>query len=176
MCHVKHPEPESALNCIVDVSPGTHPKVTHTKEDACACNWPLTSSLLIHGLYWSSCVSACVFTHMCWCVLWQDMGQDVETYYQEVLAALEQSAEEGCRGERGALRSRLQQLFTEIVSDTDSGRSSLKRKSGLQSHAWLCLSVVELLTLSHQVRKLSWTWVKGGKNHKNHRYISLSKN
>lgn len=114
-------------------------------------------------MYWSSCVRTCVFTHMCWCVLWQDMGQDVETYYQEVLATLEQSAEEGCRGERGALRSRFQQLYTEIVNDTDSGRSSMKRKSALQSHAWLCLSVVELLTMSHQLRKLSWTWVKGEK-------------
>ncbi|KAG7242364.1 hypothetical protein INR49_023493 [Caranx melampygus] len=50
----------------------------------------------------------------------KDMGQDVETYYQEVLATLEQSAEEGCRGERGALRSRLQQLYAEIINDTDS--------------------------------------------------------
>lgn len=66
---------------------------------------------------------ACVFTNTCLCILGQDMGQDVESYFQEVLAALEQSAEEGGRGEGGALRSRLQQLYCEIVADTDSGWS-----------------------------------------------------
>lgn len=65
---------------------------------------------------------------MCLCVLEQDMGQDVEPYFQEVLATLEQSAKEGGRGEGGVLRSRLQQLYSEIVTDADSGRSSLKRK------------------------------------------------
>ncbi|XP_051240160.1 phosphoinositide 3-kinase regulatory subunit 6 isoform X2 [Dicentrarchus labrax] len=50
----------------------------------------------------------------------KDMGQDVETYFQEVLATLEQSAEEGGRGEGGALRSRFQQLYNEIVSNTYS--------------------------------------------------------
>lgn len=65
---------------------------------------------------------------MCLCVLEQDMGQDIEPYFQEVLAALEQSAEEGGRGEGGALRSRLQRVYNEIVTNTDSGRSSLTRK------------------------------------------------
>ncbi|XP_041821026.1 phosphoinositide 3-kinase regulatory subunit 6 [Chelmon rostratus] len=50
----------------------------------------------------------------------KDMGQDVEPYFQEVLATLEQSAEEGSRGEGRALRGRLQQLYSEIVADTDS--------------------------------------------------------
>ncbi|XP_073334376.1 phosphoinositide 3-kinase regulatory subunit 6 [Pagrus major] len=50
----------------------------------------------------------------------KDMGQDVEPYFQEVLATLEQSTEEGGRGEGKALRSRLQQLYSEIVADTDS--------------------------------------------------------
>ncbi|XP_056228898.1 phosphoinositide 3-kinase regulatory subunit 6 isoform X1 [Seriola aureovittata] len=50
----------------------------------------------------------------------KDMGQDVEPYFQEVLTTLEQSVEEGGRGERGALRSRLQQLYSEIVTDTVS--------------------------------------------------------
>lgn len=50
----------------------------------------------------------------------KDMGQDVEPYFQEVLAALEQSVEECSRGEGGALRSRLQQLYSEIISDTDT--------------------------------------------------------
>ncbi|XP_022620681.1 phosphoinositide 3-kinase regulatory subunit 6 [Seriola dumerili] len=50
----------------------------------------------------------------------KDMGQDVEPYFQEVLVTLEQSVEEGGRGERGALRSRLQQLYSEIVTDTVS--------------------------------------------------------
>lgn len=50
------------------------------------------------------------------------MGPDVETYFQEVLATLEQSAEESGRGERGALGSRLQQLYSEIA---DAGRTSL---------------------------------------------------
>ncbi|KAM9363846.1 phosphoinositide 3-kinase regulatory subunit 6 [Symphorus nematophorus] len=50
----------------------------------------------------------------------KDMGHDIEPYFQEVLATLEQSVEEGSRGEGGALRSRLQQLYSEIVADTDS--------------------------------------------------------
>lgn len=55
------------------------------------------------------------------------MGQDIESYFQEVMATLEQSVEEGGRGEGGALRGRLQQLYSEIVSDT-VGKSSLKNK------------------------------------------------
>ncbi|XP_074521583.1 phosphoinositide 3-kinase regulatory subunit 6 [Halichoeres trimaculatus] len=47
----------------------------------------------------------------------RDMGQDVETYFQEVLATVEQSAEEGGRGDGEALRSRLLQLYKEIISD-----------------------------------------------------------
>ncbi|XP_056265121.1 phosphoinositide 3-kinase regulatory subunit 6 isoform X2 [Pseudoliparis swirei] len=50
----------------------------------------------------------------------KDMGQDVESHFQEVLAALEQSAEEGGRGAGAALRSRLQRLYSKIVVDTDS--------------------------------------------------------
>ncbi|XP_026159237.1 phosphoinositide 3-kinase regulatory subunit 6 [Mastacembelus armatus] len=50
----------------------------------------------------------------------KDMGQDVETYFQEVLTTLEQSNEDVNRGEGGMLRSRLQQLYSEIVSDADS--------------------------------------------------------
>lgn len=64
-------------------------------------------------------ICACVF-------LGQDMGQDVELYFQEVLAALEQSAEEGSRGEGGGLRNRLQLLYNKIVADTDSGMTSGK--------------------------------------------------
>ncbi|XP_068583835.1 phosphoinositide 3-kinase regulatory subunit 6 isoform X2 [Cebidichthys violaceus] len=50
----------------------------------------------------------------------KDMGQAVESHFQEVLAALEQSAEEGSRGDGGALRSRLQRLYSLIVTDEDS--------------------------------------------------------
>ncbi|GAA6229729.1 phosphoinositide 3-kinase regulatory subunit 6-like [Lates japonicus] len=50
----------------------------------------------------------------------KEMGQDVEPYFQEVMATLEQSVEEGGRGEGGVLRGRLQQLYSEIVSDTVS--------------------------------------------------------
>lgn len=63
----------------------------------------------------------------CLSVLQQDMGQEIEPYFQEVLASLEQSLEEGVRGE-GVLRSRLLQLYNEIVANADSGRISLKSK------------------------------------------------
>ncbi|KAM3864735.1 phosphoinositide 3-kinase regulatory subunit 6 [Diretmus argenteus] len=53
----------------------------------------------------------------------KDMGQDVEPYFQEVLATLEQCAEEGGRGDGGQLRSRLQQLYREILTPTDSEMS-----------------------------------------------------
>ncbi|XP_004539330.1 phosphoinositide 3-kinase regulatory subunit 6 [Maylandia zebra] len=50
----------------------------------------------------------------------KDMGQEVEPYFQEVLASLEQSLEEGVRGEGGVLRSRLLQLYNEILANADS--------------------------------------------------------
>nr|XP_040042642.1 phosphoinositide 3-kinase regulatory subunit 6 isoform X1 [Gasterosteus aculeatus aculeatus]XP_040042643.1 phosphoinositide 3-kinase regulatory subunit 6 isoform X1 [Gasterosteus aculeatus aculeatus]XP_040042644.1 phosphoinositide 3-kinase regulatory subunit 6 isoform X1 [Gasterosteus aculeatus aculeatus] len=50
----------------------------------------------------------------------KDVGQDVESHFQEVLAALQQSAEEGGRGDGAALRSRLQRLYSRIVPDADS--------------------------------------------------------
>uniref|UniRef100_A0A3B3TQH9 Phosphoinositide-3-kinase regulatory subunit 6 n=1 Tax=Poecilia latipinna TaxID=48699 RepID=A0A3B3TQH9_9TELE len=50
----------------------------------------------------------------------RDMGQEVEPYFQEVLATLEQCVEEGYRGEGGMLNSRLQQLYSEIVSDSNA--------------------------------------------------------
>lgn len=57
------------------------------------------------------------------------MGQDVESYFQEVMATVEQSVEEGSRGEGGALRGRLQQLYSEIVGEIDAG----KRRRGSKS-------------------------------------------
>ncbi|XP_029011904.1 phosphoinositide 3-kinase regulatory subunit 6 [Betta splendens] len=50
----------------------------------------------------------------------RDIGPDVESYFQEVLATLEQSAEDGGRGEGGVLRSRLQQLYSKIVAAAGS--------------------------------------------------------
>lgn len=57
------------------------------------------------------------------------MGQDVESYFQEVLAAVEQSAEESSRGEGGALQGRLQQLYSEMVGEADPGKGRRRRKS-----------------------------------------------
>lgn len=57
------------------------------------------------------------------------MGQDVESYFQEVLATVEQSAEEGSRGEGGALGGRLQQLYSEIVGEIDAGKGRGRAKS-----------------------------------------------
>lgn len=68
------------------------------------------------------CLSSCL------CALQQDMGQDIEPYFQEVLATLEQSMEEGSRGEGGALKDRLLQLYSKIVTSAESGRISLQRK------------------------------------------------
>ncbi|XP_061590624.1 phosphoinositide 3-kinase regulatory subunit 6 [Cololabis saira] len=50
----------------------------------------------------------------------RDMGQDVEPYFQEVLAVLERAVEEGARGDGATLRSRLQQLHGKILSKADS--------------------------------------------------------
>lgn len=57
------------------------------------------------------------------------MGQDVESYFQEVLATAEQSAEEGSRGEGGAFGGRLQQLYSEIVGEIDAGKGRGRAKS-----------------------------------------------
>ncbi|KAM4604166.1 phosphoinositide 3-kinase regulatory subunit 6 isoform 2-T2 [Polymixia lowei] len=48
------------------------------------------------------------------------MGQDVEPYFQEALAAMERSAEEGGRGDGEQLRSRLQQLYNKILAAADT--------------------------------------------------------
>lgn len=48
------------------------------------------------------------------------MGQDVELYFQEVLAAFEQKTEESDRMGGGTLRNRLQQLYRKIIAN--SGR------------------------------------------------------
>lgn len=61
----------------------------------------------------------------------KDMGQDVEPYFQEVLAALEQSVEECGRGDGGALKSRLQQLYREIIKDADTGTNRPEPGTGL---------------------------------------------
>lgn len=50
----------------------------------------------------------------------RDMGQEVEPYFQEVLATLEQCVEEGYRGEGGTLIGRLRQLYSDIVSNSDT--------------------------------------------------------
>ncbi|XP_029919012.1 phosphoinositide 3-kinase regulatory subunit 6 [Myripristis murdjan] len=50
----------------------------------------------------------------------KEMGQDIEPYFQEVLATLEQSAEEGSKASSGSLRSRIMKLYTEILTATDS--------------------------------------------------------
>lgn len=47
-----------------------------------------------------------------------DMGEDIGPVFQKVVAALEQSAEEGGKGEQGQLSNRLQQLYREILSTT----------------------------------------------------------
>lgn len=110
---------------------------------------------------------ACLLTHMC--VLRQDMGQDVEPYFQEVLATLEQSAEEGSRGEGRALRGRLQQLYSEIVADTDSGKPLWKGNTAKGhasfKHSCSVLDINEVSGLAkHQCRK---------ENHRNHSNIWL---
>ena len=115
----------------MDVSPGTHPKVTpqqDTHKGVRTRNRPFTTLLLIHSLYYLSSRVHVYSPHTCLCLSGQDMGQDVEPYFQEVLATLEQRAEEGNRGKGDKLRSRLQQLYSEIITDTNSGTSSLKMK------------------------------------------------
>ncbi|XP_046899505.1 phosphoinositide 3-kinase regulatory subunit 6 isoform X1 [Hypomesus transpacificus] len=46
----------------------------------------------------------------------KDMGQDIEPYFQEVVASLEQNVEEGTRTEGGQLKDRLEQLYKEILT------------------------------------------------------------
>ncbi|XP_029951064.1 phosphoinositide 3-kinase regulatory subunit 6 [Salarias fasciatus] len=50
----------------------------------------------------------------------KDMGQDIEPYFLAVMATLEQSVEEGRKPDGAALKSRLQQLYSQIVTDSDS--------------------------------------------------------
>ncbi|XP_031687189.1 phosphoinositide 3-kinase regulatory subunit 6 isoform X1 [Oncorhynchus kisutch] len=50
----------------------------------------------------------------------KEIGQDVEPYFQEVVASLEQSVEEGSKGEGVVLRGRLGQLYREILTHTDT--------------------------------------------------------
>ncbi|XP_024914173.1 phosphoinositide 3-kinase regulatory subunit 6 isoform X2 [Cynoglossus semilaevis] len=50
----------------------------------------------------------------------KDVGQDVESHFQEVLATLEQSVNEAGRAEEGALRRRLEKLYSKILTNKDS--------------------------------------------------------
>ncbi|XP_010871299.1 phosphoinositide 3-kinase regulatory subunit 6 isoform X2 [Esox lucius] len=50
----------------------------------------------------------------------KDLGQDVEPYFQEVVASLEQSVEEGSKGEGEILRGRLERLYNKILTQTHS--------------------------------------------------------
>ena len=58
---------------------------------------------------------------MCVSVCAQDMGQDIEPYFQEVVASLEQNVEEGTRTEGGQLKDRLEQLYKEILTASSLG-------------------------------------------------------
>ncbi|XP_056442057.1 phosphoinositide 3-kinase regulatory subunit 6 [Gadus chalcogrammus] len=52
----------------------------------------------------------------------RDMGQDVEPYFQEVVATLEQNAKVGCMpGKGGMLGGRLDQLYQEILATARAG-------------------------------------------------------
>ncbi|XP_067229286.1 phosphoinositide 3-kinase regulatory subunit 6 [Chanodichthys erythropterus] len=50
----------------------------------------------------------------------QDLDQDVESYFNEVLATVEQSTD-GSRGEQGQIRQKLQGLYSQILCDTNKG-------------------------------------------------------
>ncbi|XP_016362309.1 phosphoinositide 3-kinase regulatory subunit 6-like isoform X2 [Sinocyclocheilus anshuiensis] len=50
----------------------------------------------------------------------QDMDQDVESYFNEVLATVDQSTD-GNRGDRGQTRQKLQELYLQILRDTKKG-------------------------------------------------------
>ncbi|XP_016401253.1 phosphoinositide 3-kinase regulatory subunit 6-like isoform X2 [Sinocyclocheilus rhinocerous] len=58
----------------------------------------------------------------------QNMDQDVESYFNEVLATVDQSADSN-RGDRGQTRQKLQELYLQILRDT---------KKGLLSSGSLC--------------------------------------
>lgn len=58
----------------------------------------------------------------------QDMDQDVESYFNEVLATVDQSTDSN-RGDRGQTRQKLQELYRQILRDT---------KKGLLSSGSLC--------------------------------------
>ncbi|KAG1940776.1 phosphoinositide 3-kinase regulatory subunit 6 isoform X1 [Pimephales promelas] len=58
----------------------------------------------------------------------QDLDQDVESYFNEVLATVEQSTDVN-RGERGQIKQKLQALYSQILCDTNKG---------LLSHGSLC--------------------------------------
>ncbi|XP_016305261.1 phosphoinositide 3-kinase regulatory subunit 6-like [Sinocyclocheilus anshuiensis] len=58
----------------------------------------------------------------------QDLDQDVESYFNEVLAAVDQSTDVN-RGDRGQIRQKLQEIYLQILHDT---------KKGLLSSGSLC--------------------------------------
>lgn len=161
-----------SLSCAVETAPGPDPKVTPQQDTRRTHTYartpltPLASPLLIPALRLFIFLRACVFNHICVCIFGQDMGQDVEPYFQEVLAALEQSTEESCRGEGGALRSRLQQLYSEIVGDRDTGGTSQKRNGTCTqafSEAQLAqtFSRMGITKLQSSLRAQRWTRCHG---------------
>uniref|UniRef100_A0A9J8A1L4 Phosphoinositide-3-kinase regulatory subunit 6 n=1 Tax=Cyprinus carpio carpio TaxID=630221 RepID=A0A9J8A1L4_CYPCA len=55
----------------------------------------------------------------------QDLDQDVESYFNEVLATVDQSTDSN-RGDRGQIRQKLQELYLQILRDTKKGRELAK--------------------------------------------------
>lgn len=118
------------LSCMAETSPGTGPNITPQQETHESRHTLMSDPS--HLCYeYTVCICLSSSGYVCSSVfrfLQQDMGQDIEPYFQAVLATLEQCVEEGSKGEGGALRSDLHQLYLKIVTDTVSGGNSVKKK------------------------------------------------
>lgn len=94
----------------------------------CMCDFMLCGSM---------CRCLCVWLFICLCT-WQDLDQDVESYFSEVLATVEQSTE-GNRGEQGQIRQKLQELYSQILCDSNKG--------ALQKYSILFYSILYTLSI-----------------------------
>lgn len=115
--------PSSVMEMILGINPKGRPQ-----QDAGVHALLTADPFAINTAAVRALLSPCSPAHVS-CISRQDMGQDVEPYFQEVMATVEQSVEEGSRGEGGALRGRLQQLYGEIVGEIDAG----ERRRGSES-------------------------------------------
>lgn len=117
-------------------------KLKATGHPMCVClNYGYMLCVHLHVWFHAVLVFVCLIIYLS-VLMTQDLDQDVESYFNEVLATVEQSTD-GNRSEQGQIRQKLQQLYSQILCDTNKGalkKSFILSYSILFPYSYLCLT------------------------------------